>query len=69
MKNTPTIGFFSTFKSTFAAFFGVQSEEQRERDFAGGRPAYFILAGLLATVLFVVAIIFVVKLVLANTAL
>ncbi|GAA0556230.1 DUF2970 domain-containing protein [Halomonas salifodinae] len=34
-------------KSVLAAFFGVQKERQRRRDFEGGRPADFILVGLL----------------------
>ncbi len=40
-------------KSVLAAFFGVQSNRNRERDFRHGRPVQFIAVGLLATLLFV----------------
>ncbi len=67
MTKPPKIGFLGALKSTFAAFFGVQSEQQRKEDFAEGKPVHFILAGLVATLLFVLCIIIVVRLLLANT--
>jgi hypothetical protein len=51
--------------STLAAGFGVQKRANRERDFRYGRPAQFITAGIIFTVLFVLAIIVVVRLVLS----
>ena len=52
-------------KSVLASFFGVQSDENRKRDFQHGSPAQFIIIGLILTVLFIVGIIFLVKLILA----
>jgi hypothetical protein len=43
--------------SVFAAGFGVQSKENKERDFTRGKPLHFIVAGLLFTVIFMVALI------------
>ena len=50
--------------SVFAAAVGVQSKENRERDFANGNPVAFIIAGLIFTVVFVLTLIGVVNLVL-----
>ncbi len=49
--------------SVFAAGFGVQSRENKVRDFSRGRPLQFIAAGLLFTVAFLVSLIVVVNLV------
>lgn len=52
--------------SVVAAAFGVQSSANRERDFAGGGSATpYIIAGIIFTVIFIMAIIGVVRLVLA----
>ena len=40
--------------SVLQAFFGVQSSENRERDFAEGNPAIFLIVGLLMTIIFMV---------------
>ena len=53
--------------SVFAAGFGVQSSKNRERDFKQGRIGIFITAGILFTLLFVGAVITVVKLVTSST--
>lgn len=55
-------------QSVLAAFFGVQSNRNRERDFRRGSARAFIIAGLLGTVLFVGAVALVVKLVLGLAA-
>ncbi len=47
--------------STLAAFFGVQSSRNRERDFSKGKPAHFIFMGLLMTVAFIVVVMLAVK--------
>lgn len=52
--------------SVLAAAFGVQSQKNRDRDFRHGRALHFIIAGMVFTVLFVLAIIVVVKLVLRQ---
>ena len=49
--------------SVLAAAFGVQSSANRERDFTGGSPKVYIIAGILFTVLFVWTVLAVVKLV------
>ena len=42
-----------TAKSVLAAFFGVQSPANRERDFSEGNPAVFLVTGLIFTILFI----------------
>jgi hypothetical protein len=51
----PTIT--QVFKSVLAAFIGVQSEDNRKKDFEHGSLSTYIIAGIIFTVLFVVAII------------
>ena len=53
--------------SVLAAMFGVQSNRNRERDFRHGKPAHFVLVGLVATLVFVVALWFAVKAIIALT--
>ena len=55
----PTIT--QVFKSVLAAFIGVQSESNRKQDFEHGSLSTYIVAGVIFTVLFVVAIIFLVS--------
>lgn len=52
--------------SVLAAALGVQSEENRQRDFQQKSPLPYILGGLIFTVLFVLTIIGVVMLVLPD---
>ena len=47
--------------SVMAAAFGVQSKQNRERDFEHGKPIIFIAAGIIFTILFVVAMIAIVS--------
>jgi hypothetical protein len=49
------------FKSVLAAFIGVQSEENRKKDFEHGSLSTYVIAGIIFTALFVVAIIFLVS--------
>ncbi len=51
-------------RSVAAAFIGVQSERNRERDFSQGKPIHFILVGLVATALFVLTLWLLVRLIL-----
>jgi hypothetical protein len=51
-----SIGFWDTVKRVLAAFFGVQSEANRTRDFKQGNPLHFILIALGATVIFVLVV-------------
>jgi hypothetical protein len=48
--------FWQVIVSVLTAFFGVQSDENRERDFKHGRPIYFIIAGLLLTLVFILVV-------------
>lgn len=50
-------------KSVLAAFIGVQSNKNREIDFTHGSLPSYIIVGLVATVLFIFAIVTVVSLV------
>ena len=50
--------------SVLAAAFGVRSGKNRERDFTYGKPAHFLLLGLLFTVIFVAILFGIVQLVL-----
>ncbi|MBI1424478.1 MAG: DUF2970 domain-containing protein [Gammaproteobacteria bacterium] len=51
-------------KSVQAALFGVQSSKNYERDFQHGKASQYIIIGLIATAIFIGAIIGVVMLVL-----
>jgi hypothetical protein len=52
--------------SALAAAFGVQSSNNRDRDFSRGKPLQFILAGIVITAIFVICIIAVVQWVVAG---
>jgi hypothetical protein len=62
-------GFLHIVMSTLAAAFGVQSNKNRERDFLSGNIYTYIIAGVVFTVTFVVAVILVVRLVLKSAGL
>ena len=59
-------GFWQIVFSTLAAFIGVQSNKNRERDFKHGNIYVFIVAGIIFTTLFIVVVISVVRLVIGN---
>jgi hypothetical protein len=52
--------------SVMAAAIGVQSKQNRERDFQHGKPVVFITAGIIFTVAFIAAVIAVVSMVLKT---
>ena len=58
------LSFWELIGSTLAAAIGVQKKSNKERDFSRGRPLQFILAGVIFTALFVLAVVAVVQLVL-----
>lgn len=64
-KETPgtTVSFGQLFMSVLAAFFGVQSNANRERDFKNGKLSHFIFLGLLAAATFILILFSVVMLV------
>jgi uncharacterized membrane protein len=63
-----SLSFWQLVKSTLAAFIGVQSNANRERDFQHGKISQFIWMGLLFGLIFVLTIIGVVQLVLHFAA-
>jgi hypothetical protein len=54
--------------SLFAGAFGVQTNANRERDFKHGKFHHFIIGGILFAILFVLAVIGIVKLVMSAAA-
>lgn len=50
-------------KSVLASLVGIQSEVNRQKDFASESPAMYIIAGLIITVLLVFSLIFVVSII------
>lgn len=58
------IPIFAIIKSVLAAMFGVQSGDNRERDFTKGNPVVFIVVGIVLTALFVLVLWLVVQMVL-----
>lgn len=60
--------FISMVVSVLAAFLGVQTEKNRHRDFQHGNPKAYIIIGVILTILFVLGLVGVVNLVMANLA-
>jgi len=48
-------------KSVFSAFIGVQSDENRQKDFTQGSLKLYIITGIIFTIAFVGGLIFVVS--------
>jgi len=67
-ENTHKIPFWRVALSVLQASFGVQSEDNRERDFTSGNFMPFVVAAVLFTVAFVISLIFVVNLVLDSSS-
>jgi len=63
-QKPPTL--WQTVTSVGAAFFGVQSSKNRERDFKHGKAAHFIVVGLVATAVFILLVILAVRLALRQ---
>ena len=53
--------------SILAAGVGIQSDKNRERDFANGNPLAFVIGGIFFTLLFIAAVATIVGLVLSNS--
>lgn len=56
--------FIQLMGSVFAAALGVQSDQNRARDFERGKPSHFIAIGIIFTAFFVILMMLFVKLVL-----
>jgi hypothetical protein len=57
----------NTFKSVAAAFFGVQNESSRRRDFSQGKLSHFIIVGIICVLIFIAALVAIVSLVIPST--
>lgn len=57
------VSIFTMIGSIVAAGFGVQSQANRERDFEHGKFHHFVIGGLIFAILFIFAVIGIVKLV------
>ena len=68
VEESRSLGFGALVKSTFAAFLGVQSDANRERDFKHGKMSHFIIMGIIFGVLFVLTLVGIVQLVLHFSA-
>jgi len=55
-----------TFKSVASAFFGVQSNKNREKDFTQGKLSHFIVVGIIGVILFIAVLVVVVNLVIPT---
>ncbi|HCH68934.1 MAG TPA: hypothetical protein DE042_00270, partial [Colwellia sp.] len=63
-KNSSLI---NTVKSVAAAFFGVQSNKNRERDFSQGKLSHFIIVGIIGVFIFIAVLIAIVAVVIPST--
>ena len=54
----------NTIKSVAAAFLGVQSDKNRERDFREGKFSHFVIIGFIGVVLFIGTLVTIVSLIL-----
>lgn len=64
-NNKPAPTLWQVTKSVFAAFLGVQSSKNYQRDFSYGKPSQYIIIGLVGVLLFILTIVSVVNLVLS----
>lgn len=53
-------------QSVGAALLGVQSSENRKRDFQTGKPMHFIIGGVIGTLVFIGVILLIVQVLLAT---
>ncbi|SET17908.1 DUF2970 domain-containing protein [Thalassotalea agarivorans] len=60
------MNFKQTLKSVAAAFFGVQSDKNRERDFTQGKFSHFVVAGVIAVVVFICTLVVIVQAVMPS---
>ncbi len=61
------VGPLGGISSVFRAWFGVQSEARRQRDFSSGDAKSFIIAGIIFAVIMVVGVIMAVNLAISAT--
>jgi len=56
-----------TFTSVAAAFFGVQNESNRKRDFSQGKLSHFIFVGIICVLIFIAALVAIVSIVIPSS--
>lgn len=61
--NMPKPRITEVIKSVLSAFIGVQSDDNRQKDFAQGSLSTYIIVGIIFTVLFVLGLIFLVSII------
>ncbi len=66
MKSEQNSSFKNTFKSVGAAFFGVQSNENRKNDFEQGKLSHFIIVGIICVFTFIAGLIALVSLIMPE---
>ena len=66
MSKSDHVSIFKVVLSVISAMFGVQSSKNHERDFAKGRPAAYIIVGIVMTILFILTIWTVVSIVMKS---
>ncbi|MDF2445586.1 MAG: hypothetical protein K0S46_822 [Moraxellaceae bacterium] len=66
-KTSQEVNAFTVVGSVFRAWFGVQTEENRQRDFNANKPGAFIAAGIIFTVLMIIGVIIAVNIALSGT--
>ena len=60
------VSIFTIVLSLFAGWFGVQTKENRERDFTHGKAHHFIIGGIIFAILFILVVVGIVKLVMST---
>ncbi|MEW6983529.1 DUF2970 domain-containing protein [Colwelliaceae bacterium 6471] len=58
------IKFTDTMKSIGAAFLGVQSDKNRQRDFSEGKFSHFVIGGIIGVILFIALLVSIVSVIL-----
>jgi hypothetical protein len=67
MSEKPTVGFFQAIVAVLWAFIGIRKGKASLAD-QGVKPLHFIAAGLIATAIFVITLIAVVRIVIKSAA-
>jgi hypothetical protein len=65
-KPAKDVSAFTVLASVFRAWFGVQTEENRKRDFSTNNPTPFIVAGIIFAVAMVIGVIIAVNVALSS---
>lgn len=65
-EKSPKPKFLDIVKSALSAAIGVQSNKNRERDFAHGNIFAYVTAGIIFTIVFITSVILVVNMVIGS---